>query len=71
MCTPTNYNNHVELAHAQLVGEVAKKNRARFARVKYLQQLRKHPPLSNPGYAPDKYILSAQPINHTQQKQKG
>ena len=44
--TPTNNNNHVELAHAQLVGEVAKKNRARFARVKYLQQLRISTPLS-------------------------
>ena len=52
--TPTNNNNHVELAHAQLVSEVAKKIRARFARGKYLYTTTvcKHPPFSNPGYAP-------------------
>ena len=54
--TPTTNNNHVELAHAQLVGELAKKYRARFARGKYLQQLCVSTPLSQildtplPGY---------------------
>ena len=46
LTTPTNNNNHVELAHAQLVGEVAEKFRARFARVKYLKQLCVSTPLS-------------------------